>query len=296
MKFREFVKRTEKYIEVIRDIGKDEMYQFSHNLEITQDRSSNSLRLGGYNRYNSTISISYYAIIRWSKIEFQKFSSFEKKYAAIIENAYGNITYKGMNETEFIKNYLIEVLIHELLHENQYFPKWASINTIKLVAINKRTKGKVKKRMKYIEVPNMYKTTCFIIDHKEELYRRLGFLPVAQHFIFDGGFRRYSKLMKMYKRKNLTEEQLKTKIRNQLKNFFKRRYGKFVPYKRISIVSYNSIRTIYDLRMREFKNLNIDEIKITYDNMYEEEKDKFIEEHKRLKLAWKDYIIMPIVK
>ena len=277
MKFREFVKRTEKYIEVIRDIGKDEMYQFSHNLEITQDRSSNSLRLGGYNRYNSTISISYYAIIRWSKIEFQKFSSFEKKYAAIIENAYGNITYKGMNETEFIKNYLIEVLIHELLHENQYFPKWASINTIKLVAINKRTKGKVKKRMKYIEVPNMYKTTCFIIDHKEELYRRLGYIPYAEVDI--SGSVIYNKLLKSPEYQNVSKEKIKFIFRKDLRHFFTDVYGNFVPYRKASIHYHIAVASLLKLK-EELEELTVAKIKSEWMRLYKKARQTVIDYYK----------------
>ena len=121
------------------------------------------------------------------------------------------------------------------------------------------------------------KTICFIVVHKEELYRRLGYIPYAEVDI--SGSVIYNKLLKSPEYQNVSKEKIKFIFRKDLRHFFTDVYGNFVPYRKASIHYHIAVASLLKLK-EELEELTVAKIKSEWMRLYKKARQTVIDYYK----------------
>lgn len=265
MKFKEFVKRTDHYLREILDIGVKEFPQRTFKIWIhmgKRDSSNSGIVLGETYLQDDLIIIYYRSFSR-------AIAGYMKRYrSGVFKKATKKLSMETIlcpNETQAMKNLMIETLIHELFHLNQYMPPLSHIDHI----LNNKYHCNIK-YLKVLERPVQYKTVCFLIDHREELYNRFGYVPMVDKNTYLP-YSIYLMIRECAKEKNfnLPESALKQNAKEGVKEFFMdQTEGKrFVPYKKASNEYQVSVQNAYEhieMLQKEYPSMSKDELAEAY--------------------------------
>lgn len=260
MKFKEFINRTSRYMDTILDIGKEEFNVKDFKIYVSQQvQHRGVLTLAETFTAHQIIRIHYDAFVKSVGFCINNFRR-NPRYPRLFKDHIPYYSYTGMNDTEIMKNLMIEVFIHELFHLNQYTKPLYHINSLSAIANNDPFLFSRAKYMHDIELPVQYETNKFLIKHEEELKRRFHYAPGT----FDSSlmvFVMINEVKRLIKEKYpinyFSYETCKGEILSGIKDLMFKTEGKFSPYKKASVDYLTAINIACEFINEEIENNNV---------------------------------------